>query len=487
MPGEVFISYSRKDKTFVRRLHDALAAAGRNTWIDWEDIPLSADWWQEICSGIEGADAFVFVISPDAARSVTCFKEIDYASDHNKRLMPVLYRDVTDEADKERLHPAVNQHNWIFFREEDDFDAAFKSLLAALDTDLTYAREHTRLLVRARSWESRQRDPSLLLTGSDLQLAEAWLTEGMTKEHTKPTDLHIEYIRESRRAQNRHQQRNRIVTGVVTLIVTLLIISLVQYVRAEDARRKADRNAEEAVAARLVAEEQGKISKAIGLSAQAQLELYGPYPERGVLLALEALTPDKYPYVWQGERALGAAVQASRARRIFSGHSSAVNGVAFSPDGTRIVTASTDNTARVWSVATGDTLLTLVGHTGGVSSVAWSPDGTRIATGSWDRTAKIWDPVSGDPLTTLVGHTDWVTGLAWSPDGTRLITSSADSTAIIWDVASGTSLYVLKGHTGWVNGVAWSPNGKRVVTAGRDSTAPTRATSFSSCAATPTA
>ena len=66
--ADVFISYSRKDKDFVRDLHEALAARERDTWVDWEDIPLTAEWLAEIYAGIEGADAFVFVISPDSQR-----------------------------------------------------------------------------------------------------------------------------------------------------------------------------------------------------------------------------------------------------------------------------------------------------------------------------------------------------------------------------------------------------------------------------------
>ena len=64
--ADVFISYSRRDTDFVRRLHEALNARGRDTWVDWEDIPLTAEWWEEIKTGIEATDSFVFIISPDS-------------------------------------------------------------------------------------------------------------------------------------------------------------------------------------------------------------------------------------------------------------------------------------------------------------------------------------------------------------------------------------------------------------------------------------
>ncbi|MEM6714713.1 MAG: toll/interleukin-1 receptor domain-containing protein, partial [Cyanobacteria bacterium P01_C01_bin.147] len=64
--ANVFISYSRRNKEFVQELHGALAATGREVWVDWENIPVAVDWWQEIQLGIELADTFVFVLSPDS-------------------------------------------------------------------------------------------------------------------------------------------------------------------------------------------------------------------------------------------------------------------------------------------------------------------------------------------------------------------------------------------------------------------------------------
>ena len=64
--ADVFISYSRKDSDFVHRLHDRLAAEGKDVWIDWEDIPPVAEWFGEISAAIEGADTFIFVLSPES-------------------------------------------------------------------------------------------------------------------------------------------------------------------------------------------------------------------------------------------------------------------------------------------------------------------------------------------------------------------------------------------------------------------------------------
>ena len=87
----------------------------------------------------------------------------------------------------------------------------------------------------------------------------------------------------------------------------------------------------------------------------------------------------------------------ARLRALF-GHSGSVLSVAWSSDGTRLATASTDGSARVWDTATGHTLLDLTGHTSNVWSVAWSPDGTRLATASDDGSARMWDTATGQPI-----------------------------------------------------------------------------------------
>src|SRR5215510_5952010 len=166
---DVFISYSRKDKTFVQQLDAKFKASQRDVWVDWEDIPLAADWRSEIHSGIESADNFVFVISPDSVASEVCSEELIHAIEHNKRLVPVLYREVKDY---KALNENISSHNWIYFRETDDFETAFNSLIKTIDTDLDHVRVHTRLLTRAVEWENKGKNASFLLRGVDLQQAE---------------------------------------------------------------------------------------------------------------------------------------------------------------------------------------------------------------------------------------------------------------------------------------------------------------------------
>lgn len=144
--------------------------------------------------------------------------------------------------------------------------------------------------------------------------------------------------------------------------------------------------------------------------------------------------------------------------------------VAFSPDGQRIAAASSENSARVWDVATGKELLALRGHTQPVVGATYSPDGSRIATPCLDGTAKVWDAATGKELLTLSGHKAGLWVVSFSPDGKRIATASQDGTAKVWDAATGQLLLTLSGHLGNVFDAVFSPDSTRLATASMDGT-----------------
>ena len=199
--ADVFISYSRRNQEFAQILNEALKRSSYKTWVDWQDIPSTSIWWEEIKAGIEAAHTFVFVLSPDAVVSDVCHREVEHAVKHNKRLIPIVRR---DGFKSKQVHPAVSKINWLFFRKDDDFDGAFQLLIKAIDIDLEHVHTHTRLLVRAIEWNDEKRDRSFLLHDRDLDASEQWLEKNRNK-NPKPTDLQIAYITASQKFRQQLQ------------------------------------------------------------------------------------------------------------------------------------------------------------------------------------------------------------------------------------------------------------------------------------------
>ncbi|KAF8965897.1 hypothetical protein BDZ97DRAFT_1995357 [Flammula alnicola] len=157
----------------------------------------------------------------------------------------------------------------------------------------------------------------------------------------------------------------------------------------------------------------------------------------------------------------------------FKGHTNSVWSVAFSPDGTHIVSGSEDQTIRVWDARTGDTVAgPFKGHTSSVWSVAFSPDGMHIISGSEDQTIRVWDARTGDTVAgPFEGHTNSVWSVAFSPDGTRIVSGSKDQTIRVWDARTGDTVAgPFKGHTSSVWSVAFSPDGMHIISGSEDQT-----------------
>ena len=430
--ADVFISYSRRDKAFVQRLHEALKARGREAWVDWEGIPPTAEWMQEIRSAIDSAQAFLFVISPQSASSEVCRQEIEHAVAQNKRLVPLVCVDTEPRA----VPDALARLNWVFFRPADDFDAAVETLQQALDTDLDWVRTHTRLLVRAREWEARERDRSRTLRGSELQTAEQWLISAAGKEPA-PTPLQTEFIVVSRKAAAR---RARITLAAVgTALVVAVGLAGLAYWQWQSASSRE-------------------------LAATAEAQMPGD-PELSVLLASEALTVHR---TQQAEEALRRAVFANLARAILSGHAGWVVDASFAPDGRSIVTASSDRTARLWDAESGELRAELQGHLNNLVQASFSPNGSLAVTVAHDNTARVWDATTGKPVSTFHGHRSQVNRAAFSLDGQRVVTASNEGLAWVWDARTAKRLSLLRGHGGFVLSAAFSPDGQRIVTTSSD-------------------
>lgn len=497
--ADVFVSYSRKDRDLVVRLHEALKAKGRETWVDWEGIPPTAEWLAEIYAAIEAADNFLFVLSPASVSSKICRLEVEHAVMHRKRLIPL----VAADADPEAIPESLASLNWIFLRPQDSFESNFEKLLAALDTDLVWVKEHTRLLVRAIQWDSRDRNDAFLLRGSDLKDAESWLTRAGALQEMRPTQLQGEYIAASRRGAT---MRLRMMLGGVAFAAVVAIVLAVlafwqsrvaesqrevadeQRGRAEQQQKLAQSNeklatekaAEALESARIAeerrreAEEQRRIAvdernTALSreLATNSALNLASD-PELSLLLARQAAAVKPTD---QAETMLRSTILQSHVRRVLGGHGDPVQAVAFSPDGKRLATTAGEF-GRIWEVDSGKLLCELKGHTGTIWRVEFAPDGKTILTVG-DRAARIWDAESGRLLQTLKGGGEFQVWADLSPDGKLAVTAgheegAGEDVGRVWDVATGQPVAVLKGHRSSLTFVEFTADSRLVATASFD-------------------
>ena len=155
----------------------------------------------------------------------------------------------------------------------------------------------------------------------------------------------------------------------------------------------------------------------------------------------------------------------TRASSTLEGHSEAVLCTSFSPDGTKLASASGDTTVRLWDLNTECAEETCTGHKGWVLFVAFSPDGKTLASGGMDNNILLWDVATGKQKgRALKGHSKFVTSLAWEPliksnKDKRLASSSKDCMVRIWATETFTCLRSLSSHTGSITKVLWGGEG----------------------------
>jgi WD40 repeat protein len=129
------------------------------------------------------------------------------------------------------------------------------------------------------------------------------------------------------------------------------------------------------------------------------------------------------------------------------GHSESVTAVQFSPDGSKLASASDDKKVIVWDTSTGEQQHTLEGHSYEVTAVQFSPDGSKLASASDDKKVIVWDTSTGEQQHTLEGHSSMVTVVQFSPDGSKLASASRDKKVIVWDASTGAQLHMIDAET----------------------------------------
>jgi WD40 repeat protein/serine/threonine protein kinase len=313
-----------------------------------------------------------------------------------------------------------------------------------------------RLRTAAQQWEANGESEDLLWRDRAAKDAGAWferrraegeaeLGAGLGKREARYLSSVIALFERARR------RRRRQIFGVMAILAAIACVVSYLAIRAE----------REAVRA------QAEARRARNATRMAVARELGADPTTALALLREVEPPD-VPRGWS--ELSGWALQEGPAHVVLT-HADALHGATFSPDGKRIVVASSRKIALVRNAdGTGEPVI-LRGHDERVFSASFSPEGNRIVTASWDKTARVWNADGvGEPLI-LRGHERGLYSAAWSPDGKRIVTASTDRTARVWNADGTGEPLVFRGHQTNVIWAAFSADGKRIVTASWDKTA----------------
>ena len=524
--AKLFVSYSRKDSVAARKLIDSFKSIDQEVWVDWESIPPAVDWLEQIFRGIEEADAFIFMVSPDSIASEVCKVEIGRAVLNNKRVIPIVLRDVNPKDAPE----SIRKLNWTFIREGDNFEEGLAKIKTAIELDLDWLEEHRRLQVRALEWH-RRKDASLLLRGRDLRNATDMVRTYTSKDPT-PTDLQIKYIEHSRQAE-----RNRTIAWVATAVavIALAILSYTTFresvaARASEAeavvqkdeavrqkglaedyaalalqnQQKAEKNAQEALAQKILAEKNAVIAEAQRSAARGQIyqtrtgELY-----TSTLLAIDSWkkTPSNEAEELLRENISLLPVPVAQAYQ-----NESIDALEVSPAGDTFLTASTDGSVCVRNLKDGKPLFCTTSQKS-INDAIFIQGGKSIVTADAAGAVKILsatdgsvqrefqagssvrdlDAVKGNELAiarengniTILnvdelddkGYTVTLTGkltvASLSPDGHWAAAGSDTGTITVWNLETGQILSGAR-HKGAVLALRFSPNSRFLISGGAD-------------------
>jgi len=355
---------------------------------------------------------------------------------------------VSDDGQLRLTHEALITH-WELAQEQ----------IARDRVDLATRRTIEQAEVEWRAAEPRVQDTYLL---RDPRLANALDLDRRWRDELG-VEIRAFIARSAERARAATRRRRLILTAVIALLAVFAAVSSAGLYIAETQRNVA-----------LIAQSQFLARDARTVTAQGDAML-------GMLLALAALpadlsAPDR-PYVAEAETALENAFVNRREKFFLAGHKDGLLSASFSPDGSRVVTASADGTAMVWDAATGRRLSTCGRENMWVLSARFSPDNRMVLTTGADGMARLYQ-VEGDNCTQIVvlqhhlelsasgdapkEKFDPVTSGSFSPDGTRILTVSPLG-AILWDAATKNMVKRLEGVSEFA---IFSPDGRQIAVEG---------------------
>lgn len=351
---------------------------------DKTSLAMTPELWPSIQAALSQSEYFLLLASPQAAQSPWVEKEVEWWL--QQRTAQTLFIVLTEG---EAIWDSTSgDFNWAKTNALPEIlQGKFKN--EPLYVDLRWAKTVENLSLRHSQFRPAILDISSPLLG-------------------KPKD---ELDGEDVQQHRRFRAITRLVVVTLTLLTLLLAAGIIGVV--------------------LQTRELGHQASLVSATA-AQTASDRSYLDRALRFAVLANTN-----TWLSPKSIEAEPQLVRAAhastmQVSFPHSGTVGSATFSPDGTKVITASLDNTARAWDFVTGKELARFA-HEGSLWSATFSPGGTKIVTASFDHTAQVWDVATGKELARLV-HEDSVHSATFSPDGTKIITASEDKTARLWDI-----------------------------------------------------
>ena len=499
--AELWEARDRQAKLVTRRSYDRLGgvAGSLSAHADAVFAALSP-FDQPLCQAI-----FLRLVTPERTRALVSVTELASLAENpaaaealvqhlcGARLLQLEIGGTSGPATVELVHESLIQR-WPRLAQWLDESAADAQFLA-------------RLRAAAAQWHAGGESPDLLWRDRAAEEARGWYERRRAAERElslgRPEQRYLlSVIAHFERARRRRQ---RSIAGAFALLCAVSVLVSVLAMRAKTNAERAD-----ASAAR-VREQNSKLSLQ-ALQGRNAMRMLGARKRQDdptlVLALLREIEPADIPKEW-AELVSGALTSGVARDEVAHIHGDEpIYSAAWSPDGTRIVTASGDGTAQILSAFDYRKLISLRGHRGGIMRAAWSPDGRHILTGSVDKTARLWNADgSGDPLvlgdestiflatmspdgqrvlTAAEAGPVWIHNAAdgsrllllqrdkevsaarYSPDGQRIVTTSLDGIARVWNADGKGAPIILRGSQAMLTEAAWSPDGDRIATAGED-------------------
>ncbi len=402
--NDTFISYSRKDKEFINQLANSLVESECSYWLDEIDLAPAELWRDELKSAIIDSDNFIFVISPNSISSPHCNMELDFAAEHNKRIIPVVYQQI-DEVEKLSKHLSGRQ--WL--QHDNDFPGFFARILKTIRNEFKWRRQGTNYLRRAENWDTGDGG---LLPRIELDAARSWIEEGV-KITPGPLELQVRYIHESEAFHLNEAAKWEALYGK-------------------------------------------SLAKQLAAQSQILVDQQGVLLETAALLAVESMRRSPSLESDQAIRKV-LALLPRRVTHIEVSDADSFKDAVISTDGKTIVTHCKDNTVRVWDTLSGEQLSQIANV--GARKIILRPGYQQILT--LNGKAIIWSTLYGNQLREIT--VDHVVDAAYSSDGDFLAVIGNESKTFLLD-ADDYQIIATYHHSKAMHRVAIAPEAAEVIT-----------------------